>query len=94
MKLINVTKDNWEQVILLTTSHDGKHTLGEEFVASNAYSILQSQFESGWTVKAIQNQDELIGFTMYGWNAEARFYELCRFMIDNRYKAKVMDRKR
>ena len=36
MKLIDINRDNWEEVIMLTTDKEGKHILGEEFVASNA----------------------------------------------------------
>jgi len=86
MRLIDVTRDNWEKVILLTTNQDGSHTLEEGYVASNAYSILQSIYESGWTIKAIQSDGILIGFTMYGLCEERNLYELCRFMIDRRYQ--------
>lgn len=88
MRLINIDKSNWEEVILLTTNSEGKHFLGEEYVASNAYSIVQSVYEEGWTVKAIEHEGVLIGFTMYGWGEEEEFYELCRFMIDRRYQGK------
>jgi len=88
MRLIDVTRDNWEEVIFLTTNEDSSHTIGEEFVASNAYSILQSVYETGWTIKAIDNDGMLIGFTMYGLCEESNLYELCRFMIDHRYQGK------
>ena len=88
MWLVDVTKDNWIQVISLTTNENGSHTLVEEFVASNAYSIVQSVYESGWTVKAIENDGTLIGFTMYGFCEEHAVYELCRFMIGRRYQGK------
>lgn len=88
MRLINVDKNNWKKVIFLTTDPEGKHFLGEEYVASNAYSLLQAVYEEGWTVKAIEHEGVLIGFTMYGWSEEENFYELCRFMIDRRYQGK------
>ena len=94
MKLIDITKENWEEVIFMTTNetvtvkgsgepYEAKRmpTLCEEFVASNALSIVESVFEDGWIIKAIENDGKLIGFTMYGWAEEEEFYELCRLMI-------------
>ena len=95
MRLIDITKENWEDVIFLSTNETitvkgsgepyeakGMPSLCEEFVASNALSIVQSVYENGWIIKAIEHDGELIGFTMYGWNEEEEFYELCRIMID------------
>ena len=95
MELIDITKDNWFDVIFLTTNETitvkgsgepyeakGMPSLCEEFVASNALSIVQSVYEDGWVKKAIEHDGEIIGFTMYGWNEEEEFYELCRIMID------------
>ena len=94
MRLIDITKDNWEDVIFLSTNETitvkgsgeqyeakGMPSLCEEFVASNALSIVQSVYEDGWIIKAIEHDGELIGFTMFGWNEEEEFYELCRIMI-------------
>ena len=96
MRLIDITKENWEDVIFLSTNETitvkgsgepyeakGMPSLCEEFVASNALSIVQSVYENGWIIKAIEHDGELIGFTMYGWNEEEEFYELCRIMIDH-----------
>ena len=63
-------------------------SLCEDFVASNALSIVQSVYEDGWIIKAIEHEGELIGFTMFGWNEEEEFYELCRIMIDCHYQNK------
>ena len=95
MRLVDITKENWEDVIFLSTNETitvkgsgdpyeakGMPSLCEEFVASNALSIVQSVYEDGWIIKAIENDGELIGFTMFGWNEEEEFYELCRIMID------------
>ena len=95
MRLIDITKENWEDVIFLSTNETitvkgsgdayeakGMPSLCEEFVASNALSIVQSVYEDGWIIKAIEHDEELIGFTMFGWNEEEEFYELCRIMID------------
>ena len=101
MKLVDITSDNWEDVIFLSTNETitvtgsgepyeakGMPSLCEEFVASNALSIVQSVYENGWVIKAIEQEGELIGFTMFGWSEEEEFYELCRIMIDYHYQNK------
>jgi diamine N-acetyltransferase len=88
MKLIDITKNNWMEVIFLTTNQEAMPTLCEEFVASNALSIVQAQFEGTWTTKAIECEEKLIGFTMYGYCKEHDYYELCRIMIGKRYQGK------
>ena len=101
MKFVDITKENWQDVIFLTTNEtitvkgskepyeaEGMPSLCEEFVASNALSIVQSVYEDGWTIKAIEHDGELIGFTMCGWNEAEAFYELCRIMIDRAYQNK------
>lgn len=81
IKLIDITADNWEKICCLNPGRDGRG-----FVASNAFSIAQSVFENGWVIKGIQIDESLIGFTMYGYSDELNAYELCRFMIDERYQ--------
>ena len=101
MKLVDITKENWIKVIFLTTNkqvtiqgnrdpYDAGNmpTLCEDFVASNALSIVQSVYEKGWITKAIEHDGELLGFTMYGYREEKDFYELCRIMIDREHQGK------
>jgi diamine N-acetyltransferase len=88
MKLIDITKDNWLDVLFLTTNSDDMPTLCEEFVASNALSMVQAQFERTWTTKAIEHEGQLVGFTMYGYNEDLHVYEICRIMIDRKYQGK------
>ena len=101
MKLTDITADNWLDVIFLSTNETitvkgsgepyeakGMPSLCEEYVASNALSIVQSVYENGWIIKAIEHEGKLIGFTMYGYNEEEDFFELCRIMIDHKYQNK------
>ena len=81
VKLIDITAENWANICFLNPGKDGR-----EFVASNAFSIAQSVYEKHWVIKGIQAADALIGFTMYGYSEELKAYELCRFMIDERYQ--------
>ncbi|MBQ7499757.1 MAG: hypothetical protein IJQ80_01235 [Clostridia bacterium] len=71
MKLIDITKENREAVIFLSTNEtvtvkgsgepykaEGMPSLCEEFVASNALSIVQSVYEDGWIIKAIEHEGD------------------------------------
>ncbi|SDO03987.1 diamine N-acetyltransferase [Psychrobacillus sp. OK028] len=82
MKLVEINKDNWLHTVLLTTNVDGKATVVEKFVASNALSIVQSNYETGWIVRGIEVDGKIIGFTMYGLDEETKNYWICRLMID------------
>ena len=101
LRLVDITSDNWLDVLFLTSNETitvkgsgepyeakGMPSLCEEYVASNALSIVQSVYEDGWIIKAIENDGKLIGFTMYGFNEEEEFYELCRILIDTHYQNK------
>lgn len=86
MKLVTITKENWLDVLFLTTNKSGMPTLCEEYVASNALSMVQAQFENGWIIKAIEDDGEIVGFTMYGFCEKQNYYELCRLMIDKKHQ--------
>ncbi|MGL5717060.1 MAG: GNAT family N-acetyltransferase [Paraclostridium sp.] len=86
MNLIDITKDNWLKIIFLTTNKEDMPTLCEEYIASNALSIVQAKYEESWITKAIENDGEIIGFTMYGYCKEHNFFELCRIMIDKKHQ--------
>ncbi len=81
IQLVYITPENWEKVCLLDPGEESR-----EFVADNSFSIAQSVFEKSWIIQAIQREEELIGFTMYGFSEELGEYELCRFMLDWRYQ--------
>lgn len=88
MELVDITKENWLTTVFLTTNQNGHATITETFVASNALSIVQSMFETGWIIKGIQVDDKLVGFTMYGYSEDNLQYEICRFMIDAVYQGR------
>ena len=66
----------------MTTNKDGKATIVEKFVASNALSIVQSIYENGWIVRGIELDNKIIGFSMYGLDEDTKNYWICRLMID------------
>lgn len=88
MKLIDINKGNWLKVVFLTTNKGDMPTLCEEFIASNVLSIVQAQYENSWTTKAIEDDGEIIGFTMYGFDEEESYFELCRIMIDKKFQGR------
>ena len=91
--LKDIDENNLLECALLTTNKEGKNYIFEEFVASNAFSIAQSKVQKGWIVKAIYDDDLMIGFAMYGYCYEYDFYEICRFMIDHKYQGKGYGRR-
>lgn len=88
MKLVEINKNNWLRTVLLTTNEDGKATVVEKFVASNALSIVQSVYETGWIVRGIEVDDKIIGFTMYGLDEDTKNYWICRLMIHHTCQGK------
>ncbi|MFN7249957.1 MAG: GNAT family N-acetyltransferase [Anaerobacillus sp.] len=85
IRLIDISEENWLEVIFLSTMK-GTTTICEEFVASNALSLVQAQYEKTWTTKAIEYEGKIIGFTMYGFAKKQGYHELCRIMIDHKYQ--------
>lgn len=77
-----ITADNWEKCINL------KAACGEsKFIHPNVYSIAQAQFYPKAKSRAIYNDDQMIGYTMYGQDEDDKdLYYIDRLMIseDNR----------
>ena len=92
MRLVEITKDNWEEVVEMTSNKDGIPTLYEGFVTGNAYSILQAFFEEGWETRAIEEEGKLVGFTMFGKGPDD-FPEICRLLIDRKYQNRGLGRR-
>ena len=88
-----VTKDNWRDLIKLKVREDQI-----SFVASNLYSIAESQFvvdddEQGqWilSVFGIYDHETPVGFFMYGLNYELPKMQafISRLMVDEKYQKK------
>ncbi|MDO8755683.1 MAG: GNAT family N-acetyltransferase [Anaerolineales bacterium] len=88
-----VTKDNWRVLTKLQVSEAQKH-----FVASNVYSIAESQFgfddrvHGRWDLHSfgIYDGDVAVGFLMYGFNfghpKQQAF--IVRLMVDERFQGK------
>jgi diamine N-acetyltransferase len=86
-----VTKDNWRELIRLKVREDQTH-----FVASNLYSIAESQFgddyEGHWDLHpfGIYDQNTPVGFLMYGFNFEHPKQQafILRLMVDDKFQGK------
>ena len=87
-----VTKDNRRQLIRLQVREDQRH-----FVASNLYSIAESQFgddfEGHWDLHPFgifDDGDEPVGFLMYGFNFEHPKQQafIQRLMVDEKFQGK------
>ena len=84
-----VTKDNWRQLIQLQVRDDQKG-----FVSPNVYSIAEAQFgfdyEGHWDLNpfGIYDNDEPVGFLMYGFNFEHPRYQafIIRLMVDEKHQ--------
>ena len=86
-----VTKNNWEELIRLKVREDQTH-----FVASNLYSIAESQFgdedEGHWDLfpYGIYEGNTPMGFLMYGFNFEHPMQQafIIRLMVDEKYQGR------
>ncbi|MFS0775003.1 GNAT family protein [Neobacillus sp. 3P2-tot-E-2] len=83
--LNEVTKQNWLDIVRLSSAEDQRNKVFEKTIASNCLSLAQASIEENWTVKAIYQNDTPIGFTMYGYSEELAGYEICRIMIDYKF---------
>jgi diamine N-acetyltransferase len=83
IKLVPITKENWEDAISLTVKEDQK-----KFMASNLYSIAEVQFLENFEAKGIYYEDRMAGFTMYGIDPDDQNYWIYRLMVDQEFQGK------
>ena len=81
-----VTKQNWLDIVRLSSAEDQQNRVFEKTIASNCLSLAQASIEENWTVRAIYQGDTPIGFAMYGYSNELSGYEICRIMIDYKFQ--------
>jgi diamine N-acetyltransferase len=88
VELRDIDKDNWQKCIRLRVK-----TEQEGFVASNAYSLCQAHYETGWRAQAVYEGDVMVGFVMFGdvrhpdWG-----YWIVRIMIDKTHQGRGLGR--
>lgn len=84
--LAPITAENWKTAIFLTTDPTRNIPLDEEWITSNAFSLLQTHYDTDWDCRIILAEGQPVGFVFYGyWREESR-YLLCRYMIDVKYQ--------
>ena len=95
ISLHDITKDNWEYVVSLTTNEDKRPSVLEKYLNGNAYSMLEALYNPELTMKVIvlSEGEKLkgVGFTLYGPldNDGETVYMIYRFMIDVRFQGQV-----
>ena len=80
--LTPITSENWRSAAFLSTDPEHKGLLDEEWIASNAFSMLQAVYDSAWTCRLILNDDKPVGFAFFGMWEEKHAPLFCRYMID------------
>jgi len=99
IELKEINRENFIECVLLTTNKEAYDENGEltwqieplmfeETVDSNVFNIALSKVQDGWSTKAIYNNDIMIGFAMFGYNNDFKYYEIASIMIDARFQGK------
>lgn len=83
MTLEPITPENWREAVFLTTDPEHKNPLEQEWLCSNAFSMLQAIYEPECNCRLIRADGEPVGFLQYEeWELKGGIPLLCRFMID------------
>lgn len=91
ISLREVNAENWEEVVDLELEDEQ-----EDYVASNAYSLAESKFNSYAVPLAIYAGKKVVGFLMYETlheEGEPQTYSIYRLMIDRRWQGKGYGRR-
>ena len=83
VSLRQITPENFDQCINLKVA-DGQ----ENFVAPNVKSIAQSKIYPTMNISAVYDEDEMVGFVMFGFDPDDERYYLVRLMVDEKHQGK------
>lgn len=78
-----ISRDNFMDVVRLSV-----HKSQRGFVASNVYSIAESTVEPTCVPQAVYAGEELVGFTMHGYEESADRWWILRMMIGAEHQGK------
>ena len=78
-----IDKSNYNTCVSLKV---GEHQTN--YVASNAFSLVQSFYEEELYPLGIYNRDEMVGFLLYDYDKELEGWSFSRFMIDIKHQNK------
>jgi diamine N-acetyltransferase len=86
--LRELTRDTWEECIDLDVADHQRN-----FVSSNLVSLAEAQFYPGTVCRAVYADEVMVGFVMYGPDAEYApdeqgSYAFVRLMIDQHHQGK------
>src|SRR5688572_347505 len=81
VELREVTLENFKECINLKVADSQS-----SFVTTNVFSIAQSKVCPTAIPMAIYANDEMVGFTMFGFYEKSGKYHLFRLMIDEKYQ--------
>lgn len=83
VSLREITPENFKECINLKVADDQK-----TFVAPNVTSIAQSKIYPTIEPFAVYDDDEMVGFVMFGYDTEDERYFLVRLMIDEKFQGR------
>ena len=86
LKLVPITENNWRTAAFLTTDPEGKIPLDEQWIANNAFSLLQCVYDRNWDCRILMDAETAVGFVFYGYDCDEDHYLLCRYMIDVKFQ--------
>lgn len=81
IELREVNQQNFDACIDLEVTEEQK-----QFVAPNIYSIAQAKVFPEWSPLCIYQDDQLVGFTLFGIDPEDQEVWISRLMVDARYQ--------
>ncbi|WP_240338441.1 GNAT family N-acetyltransferase [Peribacillus alkalitolerans] len=79
--LKKIDNGNWEYAIGLTVKDEQK-----SFMVSNLYSIAEVQFLDNFQAMGVYDNEEMIGFCMFGIDSDDGNYWIYRLMIDEKFQ--------
>ena len=88
LRLEKVTAENWRAATFLTTDPERKIPLEEQWLANNAFSLLQCVYDGDWDCRLMMDGQTPVGFVYFGYDRDADSYLLCRYMIDVEHQNK------
>lgn len=77
----DINQENWQECADLSLTK-----IQDKFIAPNTYSLVQAGFNKSRIVKAIYNDDVMIGFIMYSLDENDNSSTIHRFMVDKRFQ--------
>lgn len=83
VSLKQITPENFDECINLKVARGQ-----EKFVAPNVKSIAQSKIYPTMNISAVYDEDEMVGFVMFGLDPDDEKYYLVRLMVDEKHQGK------